>query len=86
MEGTYKRPLMVSFKFIRLFVPTVLVPVAPLFGSLGSPSRLSHDDLHCKYVHTLKSSTWRSLAGPRPPELRQTRTETDFSFGNRQNK
>lgn len=48
MEGAYKRPLMVSIKFIGLLVPTVLVPVAPLFGSLGSPCRLSHDDLHCK--------------------------------------
>lgn len=86
MEGAYKRPLMLRFKFIRLFIPTVLVPVAPLFGSLGSPSRLSHDDLHCKYVHTLKSTIWRSLVGPWPAELKKTGTETDFSLANRQNK
>lgn len=48
MEGAYKCPLLASFKFIRLLIPIVLVPVAPLFGRLGSPCRLSHDDLHCK--------------------------------------
>lgn len=86
MVGAHKRPLMVSFKFIRLFVPTVLVPVAPLLGSLGSPTGLSHDDLHCKYAHTLTSTTRRSSLSPWPAELRKSGIEADFSLRNRQNK
>lgn len=47
-----ERHLMVSLKIVRLFFPTVLVPVASLLGSPGSPCSLSHDDLHRTYIHT----------------------------------
>lgn len=47
----YERPLM-SIKFVGLFAPIVLVPVASLLGSPGSPCSLSHDDLRCTCIHT----------------------------------
>lgn len=50
-------PLVVSFKIIRRFVPIVLVPMASLLGSLGSPCSLSHDDLHHIYTHTQTLTT-----------------------------
>lgn len=53
------RPLMVSVKLFRCFLPIVLVPVASLLGSYRSPCSLSHDDLHRTYIHTLTSTTWR---------------------------
>ena len=44
------RPL-VLVKMIRLVIPTILVPMASLLGSLGSPCGLSHDDLDCTRIH-----------------------------------
>lgn len=41
-----ERLLLMRVKFLGFVFPTVLVPVAPLLGSPGSPCGLSHDDLH----------------------------------------
>ncbi len=70
------RPLMVRFKIIRLLVPTVLVPVASLLRSPGSPCSLSHDDLRRTRIHTLTSTTWRLLIqiGPHQLNLRRKLT------------
>ena len=50
-RGVHLRTLlMVSLKLIGRLIPVILVPMASLFGSLGSPCGLGHDDLII-YIH-----------------------------------
>lgn len=66
---------MVSLKMFWFVFQAVLVPVAPLLGSPGSPCSLSHDDLHHTRFHTLierLADRWSDCSPAEPAEPRTT--------------